>query len=334
MQRLHAGRHFTLVLLALGALAQPARSQAPTGIESLSLQKDAYAAALAAQIALCSSRIDTNHATFRGCVDWHSAVHGVWALVAYERATGQRRYAPLVARVLAQNALESERIELQRRPAFEMPYGRAWFLRLAIDHRKLTRNGLLQNMADEVAISLRDHFRSAGVAQNSTSYKSASWAMINLLDYARERNLGELAAEIESTVKKEFVTPDPRCPLQAEDGHFMAICTNRAALVSRVLDRQQYLAWLDAFIHVNGLPNPITPSTAHTYGLNFSRAWGLWDMYAKSGRPDVGDAYARHFKRGYTPETNWHGDYQLVGHWVAQFGVFALQPLFGPPSGR
>ena len=28
------------------------------------------------------------------------------------------------------------------------------------------------------------------------------------------------------------------------------------------------------------------------------------------------------------------GDYRTVGHWVAQFGMFALQPLFGDESYR
>jgi hypothetical protein len=28
------------------------------------------------------------------------------------------------------------------------------------------------------------------------------------------------------------------------------------------------------------------------------------------------------------------GSYRAVGHWVAQFDLFALQPLFGPVAGR
>ncbi len=82
----------------------------------------------------------------------------------------------------------------------------------------------------------------------------------------------------------------------------MAICTNWAALVSRVLDREAYAAWLDKFIETNGLPHPVTdPCTDHDFGLNFSRAWGLWDMYDKTGRADVANAYAEHFHRGFAP---------------------------------
>ena len=37
------------------------------------------------------ARRDTEHPAFHGCVDWHSACHGVWALLAYQRATGDAR---------------------------------------------------------------------------------------------------------------------------------------------------------------------------------------------------------------------------------------------------
>jgi len=73
---------------------------------------------------------------------------------------------------------------------------------------------------------------------------------------------------------------------------------------------------------------------AHHFGLNFSRAWGLWDIYAKTDRADVAKSYATHLSQGFSPASNWRGDYREVGHWVAQFGMFALQPLFGREKGR
>ena len=136
-------------------------------------------------------------------------------------------------------------------------------------------------------------------------------------------------------VKSGFVDVEPKCATLRERGEFMAICSNWAALVSRVLSREEYAAWLEKFIAINGLPAPLTrPDSDHEFGLNFSRAWGLWDIYAASGRADVASAYAAHLKAGYQPASNWRGSYQAVGHWVAQFGLFALQPLFGPVAGR
>jgi len=56
------------------------------------------------------------------------------------------------------------------------------------------------------------------------------------------------------------------------------------------------------------------------------------EAYGKRGA-DVLEAYVAHFNNGFAPASNWRGSYMAVGHWVAQFGLFALQPLFGPEAG-
>jgi DUF2891 family protein len=326
---------FAALVLLIGTGSVAMAAQVPPSLVPLLEQKEDIASKLARQAAFCVQRRDTNHPAFKGCIDWHSAVHGVWALVAYERATGNRQYSSLVSSILTKDALEGEREHLRRSPEFEMPYGRAWFLRLAIDHHSLAGSDDLLPIADEVALSMRDYYRRRTIERLSDSYQSDSWALINLLDYAQHRNLSDLEAEVTSWVEKSFVTVDQKCPSKRERGEFMAICTNWAALVSRVLGRKEYSEWLDKFIEINGLPTPISrPVSDHDFGLNFSRAWGLWDMYDKTARLDVINAYAAHLDHGLIPASNWRGSYGAVGHWVAQFGMFAVQPLFGPKAGR
>jgi Protein of unknown function (DUF2891) len=313
----------------------PAAAAVPSPLESFADNKDAIAGELAEQVASSSRRRDTRHPAFKGCVDWHSAVHGVWALVAYERATGNRQHFELVSSILNVDALRAERAHLAHSPQFEMPYGRAWFLRLAIEHHKLTGRDDLFAFADEVARGMQAYYRTRHIDRCSGAYASDSWALINLLDYARYRHLTELEAEVTGRVTRSFVDTEPSCAYEGERGNFMAIATNWAALVSRVLKAPDYAEWLDRFIAVNGLPSPIVRANGdHEFGLNFSRAWGLWDMYAHSGRADVAEAYAAHLDRGLTPSSNWRGSYMVVGHWVAQFAMFAMQPLFGPDKGR
>lgn len=320
----------TMISAAPSVLAQVPRSLSP-----LLEKRVEIASSLAAQAAFCSAKQDTYHPAFRGCLDWHSAVHGVWTLVAYQKATEDRRYSGLIESILAPGKLKRERQYLQKHPAFEMPYGRAWFLRLAIDYNAGTGHAEMQAMADEVAASLRDYFRESGVDPLSGSYGSASWGLLNLLDYARYRQFSRLQSEVEAWIKTEYVSAELKCPYLPERGQFMAVCTNWAALVSRILEPAEYMEWLNRFLEKNGLPDPVSrPVTAHHYGLNFSRAWGLWDMYGKTGRLDLADAYAAHFANGFSPQSNWRGDYRKVGHWVAQFGMYALQPLFGPENGR
>ena len=319
------------ITLPVAAMAD----QVPAALLPLSTNKQAIAADLARQIAMCSQRQDSKNIAFKGCVDWHSAVHGLWALTAYEKATGDHQYAKLVSSILTKQGVAQEREHLRQSPAFEMPYGRAWFLRLAMEQHSLTGSSDLLEMGDEVSLSLREHYRRVKIDPFSREYDSASWALINLFDYASYRNLGELRTEVEGWIKRYFVSRDLKCPSDQQSGEFMAICTNWAALVSRVMDKEAYARWLDKFIATNGLPSPVTnPMRAHHHGLNFSRAWGLWDMYDKSGRSDVLDAYVASFDHGFKPSSNWNGSYYEVGHWVAQFGMFALQPLFGAKAGR
>ena len=73
-------------------------------------------------------------------------------------------------------------------------------------------------------------------------------------------------------------------------------------------------------------------TTWHHHGLNFSRSWGLWALSEANAPGDAKDtyrnAYAAHFRATYDTPALWCGSYQGVGHWVPQFGMLALQPLF------
>lgn len=86
----------------------------------------------------------------------------------------------------------------------------------------------------------------------------------------------------------------------------------------------------DLFMPPSRLSQPVPrPVTAHEFALNFSRSWGLWEMYSVSVHPEYIDAYVDHVQATLGNSANWDGDYGRVGHWVPQFGMFAIQPLFG-----
>jgi hypothetical protein len=211
-----------------------------------------------------------------------------------------------------------------------MPYGRAWFLRLAIEHRLRFDNLLLKQMADEVLTSLIEYFTRHGVNPRSVEYDSASWALINMYDYARLAGDERALTVVREWIVKNFAQESAVCDLSDEHGTFMAVCTNRAWLASRVMEREQFQVWLKKFFGRQELPKPIIkPVNWHHYGLNFSRAWGLWEIYSSTGDPKYADAYVAHFREGYDDAKKWRGDYRGVGHWVPQFGMFALQGLFG-----
>ena len=110
----------------------------------------------------------------------------------------------------------------------------------------------------------------------------------------------------------------------------MAICTNWAWLASKIMGQGEFNTWVTSFMPPSRLPQPITdPRTAHEHGLNFSRSWGLWEMFSVAVRPEYIDSYVDHVQATLKNRSNWDGDYGSVGHWVPQFGMFAIQPLFG-----
>lgn len=324
MRRRAASTFAASALLALFGTS-PGAAQDADPLEPLRAERLAIASLLANQAAYCVARRDTAHVAFHGCVDWHSATHGVWSLVAYTRFSGDRRHETLIRAAMQREKLAEEAALLGRRPDFEMPYGRAWLLRLAIEHEELYRDGVALPIGDLAAASLLAHYRQWLPDPRLPDYDNASWALANLLDYARFRKMADTEAAVVAMVGRYFQTPDARC---ADDGRgFMSICLNWARLVAKVAPRDAYRTWLAAFMPPDRLPQPVAPRGAHAFGMNFSRAWSLWDMAAASGEPGYRLAYVRHFKAGFEPHSNWNGDYMRVGHWVAQFGMFALRPL-------
>jgi len=285
-----------------------------------------YALELTQPIAACVERRDTSHPVFRGCIDWHSSVHGVWALSAYTRMTGDDRYRQLVRTQLESAGLEAERADLASRPNFEMPYGRAWFLRLAIDYKRAFGDDRLDAMAGDIASSLMSHYDRVAPDPRAVAYRSATWALINLYDFGAFRKDAKILAFVKEKVLSYYSDRGP-CPLsmEIETREFMAVCTNWAWLVSKVQPREAFLAWLREFLPPDLVIEPIEEeASVHQAGLNFSRAWGLWHLYRATGEARFRDAYLRHFKATFARPQIWNGDYDTLSHWVAQFGMLAL----------
>ena len=134
----------------------------------------------------CVFRVDTEHHLFHGCVDWHSAVHGHWALLfgarggakALEPRLGGELGATVAAR-LTRAALDRELAFLKAGDAkgrgFEMPYGRAWFLQLARDGEVLYGLKTLRPTADYLYSTLMRYAEEDGGTIYSTRYDNASW---------------------------------------------------------------------------------------------------------------------------------------------------------------
>ena len=174
------------------------------------------------------------------------------------------------------------------------------------------------------------HFDQNEPSPHLGSYESNSWALANMYDYAKLERDKDSQDTLQKWIHAHFVKYKEGCDYSLETGHFMAICTSWASLVSKVLDRAEFDDWATKFFRDIGLPQPVkNPINWHHRGLNFSRAWGLWELYATTGNVSYIEAFVAHFEETYTDTSQWRGSYVGVAHWVPQFGMFALQPLFG-----
>jgi hypothetical protein len=270
-------------------------------------------------------RHDTVHPCFHGCIDWHSACHATWALLAHRRLVGSRIYEPIVDAILMPRDLASEGRDLATRPDFEMPYGRAWLLRLALEDRIVTGSTRLAEIGRDAAQSLIEHYRRSPPDPFKREYGNPSWALINLLDYAAVEHRSEIASFVRESAQAMVGALDRLPSVQEEDTwpDFMAVTPNLCELLlyAEAVTPDVIAAKCTRLFSLKPIERPERP---HHYALNFSRAWSLFALYEKSRDERFLALYLDHMTAGLSRPSWWRGDYRAVAHWVPQFAIFAL----------
>lgn len=272
-------------------------------------------------------RHDTVHPVFHGCIDWHSACHGIWALIAHQRVTGDNRYAHIVDSLLMPEKLAREAADLAARLDFEMPYGRAWFLRLALEDRLTTGSTRLTYIARDAAASLVDHYRAHPPNPFSREYANPSWALANLFDYATIENRADLLRFVRDASRGIAAALD-RLPSPEEEESwpdFMAVVPNLCDLLVRTGTVSSEVIAEKIGVRLEALRPIREPTRAHHYALNFSRAWSLLTLGEACRNNRLIALALDHLETGLAHPSWWRGDYRAVSHWVPQFGIFALQ---------
>ena len=100
------------------------------------------------------SKKDTGHVIFHGCWDWHSSVHGHWALLESAHLMKDNENLEWVSERLQSKNMEEEIRYLGDHSEFEMPYGRAWYLRLMMRLEQITGFGDYKCLVHEIALDL------------------------------------------------------------------------------------------------------------------------------------------------------------------------------------
>ena len=287
--------------------------------------RDGWLRDLAAITREALQRHDTDAPVFHGCCDWHSAVHGHWALMRVMRATGDRQDEAFLRASLTREGLAKEVASLDNDPGFEMPYGRAWFLRMAIEHDDVFHDDTVREAASAVADSLFHYLGKLPRTPYRGEYDNDSWALVQLSAWARHVGDTERLAEIDRWIREDFLAS--RARLASDDDprrrEFFSRWGNWAYLVARTQPDDALRAWYAD--HPLGDPDPVWRlGSAHHLGMDWSRAWAIGTLARRLEDPSLRWSYLRHVEAGLEQRGLYAGRYLEYDHWVPQFAVYAL----------
>jgi hypothetical protein len=291
--------------------------------------------------------------SFYGCFDWHSSVHGHWLLARLARLYPDATFATTAREVLRANltkeniAREAAYINGEGRASFERPYGLAWLLQLAAELREwddpLARE-LSANMAplEKAAVGrLTTWLPKLSYPVRSGEHSQSAFGQGLMLDYARVTHDADFEKLVSSKITS-FYGRDRNCPLSYEPSgeDFLSPCLSEADAVRRVLPRDEFARWFDAFlpdlkIEPEKVVDPGDPKLAHLDGLNLSRAWMLEGIAEALGKgnpryPALRKLAAAHREAGLRSVTAEHYE---GSHWLGSFAVYLVTGR-GLPAAR
>lgn len=300
------------------------------------------------------------HPAFFGCFDWHSAVHGHWALVRLMRTVGFDD-APK-ARAILDAHLSPERISGElayfgepRNNTYERPYGFGWFLRLAAELRTWDDPdakrwaAAIAPLERHIASALARYLETLSVPVRAGTHDSTAFAMAHAHDYAIAVGDAALGEALERRAR-DFFLADTACPTAFEPSgeDFISPCLAEADLMRRVLPGAELAPWLDRFLPPPDSPGfaplrtpPVVkdredPRIGHLIGLSLQRAAALSGV-ARSlpggdpRRPVFERLAAVHRDDGLAKmEGSGYGG----EHWLASFAVYLLTDAgpYGAPA--
>ena len=288
------------------------------------------------------------HPAFYGCFDWHSAVHGHWSLVKllkeFPELNNREEIIQKLLNNISKKNIEKEVIYFkgQHNTSYERTYGWAWLLKLAEelhtwdhpDAKTLKEN--LQPLTDLIVERYIEFLPKLNYAIRVGEHTNTAFGLSFAYDYAVTVGHTDLKHLIEKRAKA-FYLDDQDCPLEWEPSgfDFLSPCLEEAALMKRVLSKEEFLSWINDFLpelnnedfdlEVGKVSDRTDGKLVHLDGVNFSRAWSL--NYIAKDLPEFS-----HLQNLANKHINYSlpsvvGDSYEGGHWLGSFAIYALTSI-------
>ena len=284
------------------------------------------------------------HPAFYGCFDWHSSVHGHWTLVTILNEFPDFQYKKEIIEKLKRNITieniqkEIEYFDDEHNKTYERTYGWAWLLKLDEALREWNdpnAEELHQNLfplVELISAKFTEFLDKLIYPIRIGEHNNIAFGLAFAYDYAVKYDK-LLAAKIE-TKTREYYFNDCKCPLTWEPGgfDFLSPCLQEASIMQKVLSEDEFNKWIKKFLpRFDRIPEKymeiavVTDRSdgklAHLDGLNFSRAWCLFEIGKATDNQKMIDFGTRHFNYSYNKMDS--GQY-AGAHWLASFATYAL----------
>jgi len=293
------------------------------------------------------------HPTFYGCFDWHSSVHSHWLLAKvahlFPDSELSKKITTEFSKQFTKQKIQKELqyFETSEGQSFERTYGWAWLLKLQSelqfseieDMRDFSV--ILRPLADKIVDLYMSFLPRLVYPVRAGEHANTAFGLVFALEYARLDG-NKLLEDSINTAARKFFLQDRECPLNYEPSgyDFLSPALQEADLMSRIIeDRVEYTIWLENFLPKLFCPRGFNLEPAevldrsdgklvHLDGLNFSRAWNLYSIAAKTKHPDNIALTAILVKSGdnhiLQSIGNVVGSDYAGSHWLASFLLHAL----------
>ena len=267
-------------------------------------------------------RTDTLSPLFHGATDWHSAVHGHWAILWVSHRLGWMARKEIWMRRLCAPSFAEELAHLARDPDFERPYGRAWFLRLGALCHTLAGGGFREAVAPVATDLLHDLLTRAD--PNIGEYQNPCWVALQLHHWFS--TVGDEAgiAACKEWVRSRRPKMDAMPELDIDSGAFFSVWAVQSLCLLRILGGPAFLEH-----HHQQDVEPIHPiatlkAPVHHLGIHSSRAWGCVAAFEATRDRQWEASFIQHMAAASALHPVWRHNCYAYTHWVPQFLVYAL----------
>ena len=269
-----------------------------------------------------TSQKDTEHIIFHGYWDWHSSVHGHWALLESAHLVRDKENLEWVTERLQSKNMGEELQYLRDHPEFEMPYGRAWYLRLMMRLEQITEFGDYKCLVQEIALDLREWIENSMRDPSISEYKNPSWALIQLHDWATHFEDSKTVDWVIEKTKENFLETKVSMDLDREGkGEFFSLWGLQTYLIYTALGADELSKWLEDDYNLSVVEDL---NTDHHLAINASRAWGFYSAYLATSDSKWKEAYDEHVQASIDLHPVWKDNRRAYAHWVPQFTLYAM----------